>query len=360
MTGSRGYNFGAGPSCLPEAVLKDAQQALWNWQDTGMSILEVGHRTPMFMELMAETETLCRQILNIPNDFAVLFFGGAARTQFATIPMNLLAYGQKAAYAVTGTWSDMAFKEAARLMQKQAYMVASSETEGFIKPPVVLNALSPNTKYLYYTPNETITGFSYQPEGELASVPLVADMTSCLFAKPVELNRYGLVFAGAQKNISNAGMTLVIVRRDWLKEQPEGVLPMMSDYRVYDEYKSLYATPPTFNCFLMNCMMKWIIAEGGVEALYAENLKKAGLLYDFLDSHPKFRTYIEGENRSIMNVSFTTGSEATDNVLIQQASQHGFLALRGHRFLGGLRASLYNPMPYEGVVKLVDFLSDVK
>lgn len=358
MTNARGYNFGAGPSCLPESILKDAQAALWNWQNTGMSIIELGHRTSMFVDLMAETESLCRQILNIPDDYSVLFFGGAARTHFGLVPLNILSEQDNAAYAVTGIWSDMAFQEAQKLVPNQAYLAASSKELGSVKSPKILNSILPNTKYFYYTPNETITGFYYQPDKIFEGTPWVADMTSCLFALPVNIKDYGLIIAGAQKNIANAGLTLIIVKKDWLKHSPASVLPTMMDYRTYEKDLSLFATPPTFNCYLMNLMMKWILAQGGVEALYARNLQKANLLYDFLDNQPKYQTYIQGKNRSIMNVSFTTGSEQLDNQLIESAANNGLLALRGHRFLGGLRASIYNPMPLEGVEKLVEFLSE--
>jgi phosphoserine aminotransferase len=358
MVNARGYNFGAGPSCLPESILKDAQLALWNWQNTGMSIIELGHRTSLFVDLMAETESLCRQILNVPNNYQILFMGGAARAQFGLIPLNILSKNEKAAYAVTGIWSEMAYQEIQKLLPEQGYLVASSKELGSVKAPKILGSLQANTKYFYFTPNETITGFYYQPDDVFQGTPWVADMTSCLFAQPVNFDDYGLVFAGAQKNIANAGLTLVIVKKDWLQQSPASVLPTMMDYRTFEKDLSLYATPPTFNIFLMNLMMKWVIEQGGVEGLYAKNLEKAQLLYDFLDNQSHYKTYIHGKNRSIMNVSFTTGADELDNQLIDSAAKQGLLALRGHRFLGGLRASIYNPMPLEGVKSLIEFLSD--
>ena len=356
---ARGFNFGAGPAAIPEEILKEAQVALWNWDNTGMSILEVGHRTPAFMDMLAETESLCRQILNIPQTYAVLFLGGAARTQFANIPLNLLNKGNKAAYVVSGTWSEMAYQEACHLVSDAVYCIASSKAEGFVMGPIHQTDIQSDTQYLYYTPNETIVGFTYQPPQEWSTIPWVADMTSCLFSEPIDIENYDLIFAGAQKNIANAGLTLVIVRRDKLEYQPESPLPLMQDYRVQDQHQSLYATPPTFNCYLMNLMMKWIIKQGGVDALQKYNQAKAQMLYQFLDDSNIYRTFVKEPYRSILNVSFTTDSAEKDQWISQQCEKLGLYSLKGHRFLGGLRASLYNSMPIEGVEKLIETLKQL-
>jgi phosphoserine aminotransferase len=354
----RGYNFGAGPAMLPEEILKEAQLALWNWHQTGMSILEIGHRTELFMDLMAETESLCRQILNIPEHYAVLFIGGSARAQFGNIPLNILQKDERAGYISTGMWSDMSYQEAKRLCPNEVYELATGASSKFVKAPIIQQQIEAKTKYLYFTSNETIVGFRFMPDATYPDIPWVSDMTSSLFSEPLEIEKYGLIFAGAQKNIANAGLVVAIVRRDWLQRTPHMNLPSMQDYRTYDKYQSLYATPPTFNCYLMNLMMKWIIKQGGVGALYQTNLKKAQLLYDFLDESKVFNTFVKPPHRSIMNVSFTSGLAEKDLQLVHHAEQHGLLALKGHRSFGGLRASIYNAMPIEGVHQLIKCLSD--
>lgn len=354
----RGYYFGAGPAMLPEEILREAQQGLLNWDGQGVSILEIGHRTEAFMGLMKDTEERARNILDIPADYAVLFLGGSARSLFGTIPLNILQENEKVAYIVTGSWSKMAFSEGQKLLKDSAYILGSSESLQFTDIPDSLEPLQPLTRFVYFCPNETIHGVRFQSPKELEDIPWVADMTSCLFSEPIDIKRYGLIFAGAQKNIANAGMTLVIVRKDWLENPPAHVLPTMMDLRIHLAHESLYATPPTFNCYLANLMMQWIEKQGGVNTLNMINQEKANMLYDFLDQSHNYKAVVAARARSLMNVCFTTGDEHKDAKLLEKADKNGLYGLKGHKVLGGLRASLYNAMPLAGVETLISFLKN--
>jgi len=342
---------------LPEDVLLQAQQDILNWQNQGLSILEVGHRTEAFTSLVAETELLVRQILNVPNNYRILFLGGAARAQFANIPANFLHAREKAAYIVTGTWSEMAYEEAQKCFSS-AYCVATASASNFTDLPVQCADIMPSTKYLYFCPNETIHGVRFLPPQSMNSVPWVADMTSCLFSEPIDVSQYGLIFAGAQKNIANAGLTLVIVRQEWLDEPPWQLLPTMLDLRTHAQHNSLFATPPTFNIYLANLMLHWLNGQGGLQAIYEANQSKAKLLYSFLDTSAKYRALVKPQARSIMNVCFTSDINKHDLAIINQAENNGLYGLKGHRLLGGLRASIYNAMPISGVEKLIAFLEN--
>jgi len=343
---NRAYNFGAGPAMLPLEVLQEAQAEFLDWQGRGLSILEVGHRTQEFMALLSSAEHNLRRLLSISDDYHVLFLGGAARLQFSMIPMNFIKPGQTAAYTVTGVWSEMAFEEAKRV--KSAYAMPKSADREF----------QDNTAYWYYTPNETVNGI-YTPKPENpAKMPLVADMTSCLLAEPIQVADYGLIFAGAQKNIANAGLTIVIVRKDWVDTIDDEHLATMLDYRTHSKHASLYATPPTFNCYLALKMFQWVEKKGGVDTLYKVNLKKAARLYDYIDASPYYHCPVVPDERSFLNLCFTTKDQTKDNLFCEQAEQHGLLSLRGHRIVGGLRASLYNAMPMEGVLALISFMDD--
>lgn len=354
----RGYYFGAGPAMLPEEILLQAQQDLLNWNGHGLSILEIGHRTETFMNLMKDTEARVRNLLHIPSEYAVLFLGGSARLQFGAIPLNVLKADERLAYIITGAWSKMAFAEGQKLFQEKAYLLGSSENLQFTDIPENLGHLESNTCYIYFCLNETIHGVRYQPPKALEELPWVADMTSCLFSEPIDIKRYGLIFAGAQKNIANAGMTLVIVRKDWLEHPPGHLMPTMLDLRTHLAHESLYATPPTFNCYLANLMMKWIEKQGGVQTLNAINQQKAKMLYDFLDTSSQYKAMVAPRARSMMNVCFTAGDEQKDAELLEKADKNGLYGLKGHKVLGGLRASLYNAMPLEGVEALISFLKD--
>lgn len=354
---TRTYNFGAGPAMLPESLLKEAQEELLDWHGMGMSILEIGHRTPEFMSLLEHATQTLRHLLAIPQNYHILFLGGAARTQFAMIPMNFLHPHEQAGYLETGIWSKMALLEAQRL--KKAYSMASDEQQGFKSVPDPQHwELKDNTSYVYYTPNETVNGVRFPYVPKTKGIPLIADMTSCLLSEPVDVRKYALIFAGAQKNIANAGLTLVIIRDDLLAKIPEPVVPTMFDYKIQIENHSLYATPPVFNCYLAAKMFDWVKAQGGVETLFRLNCEKAAKLYQYLDASDWYTTHINKEARSIMNVCFSLRKTELEDTFIQQAQLQGLCALKGHRFVGGIRASLYNAMPMSGVDALIDFMSE--
>lgn len=353
---TRAYNFGAGPATLPESILAEAQAELLNWQDLGLSILEIGHRTPEFISLLEQAEADLRLLLAIPKHYHVLFLSGAARTQFAMIPMNFLAKGERAGYLVSGIWSELAFKEAQKLAD--VYCLASSKDQEYKTVPNAVDyPVDANTRYIYYTPNETINGVRY-PQVPQVSVPLIADMTSCLLSEPINVTDFGLIFAGAQKNISIAGLTVVIVRHDLLNLISHASIPTMLDYRTHAQYKSLYATPPVFNCYIAAKMFAWVKKQGGVSTLYQQNCQKAAKLYTYIDHSEFYNCPVAKEARSLMNVCFSLPTQELEEKFIMRAAEQGLLALRGHRAVGGLRASLYNAMPMDGVEALIGFMQD--
>lgn len=353
----RGYNFGAGPAMLPLEVLQDAQDELLNWQDTGMSIMEIGHRTEEFMQLMKDAEQSLRTLLTIPDTYHVLFLGGAARLQFGMIPLNFIKKEQTAGYLITGIWSSLAYAEAKRI--KNAYCIASGEHQSFRSVPAVTERFyQENSAYLYYTPNETINGVRCAIPPTSNNIPLIADMTSCLLAEPVNVTDFGLIFAGAQKNIANAGLTIVIVRNDLVAKIDDETITTMLDYRTHSSHKSLYATPPTFNCYIALKMFKWIESHGGVAGLYQQNVTKSKMLYDFIDASSFYKSHVATNDRSLLNICFTLANPALENLFLEKAKSSGLLALKGHRTVGGLRASLYNSMPVEGVTQLITFMED--
>jgi phosphoserine aminotransferase len=353
----RPYNFGAGPSMLPESVLLEAQAELLNWHGLGMSVMECGHRTAPFRELMDQLEADLRALLSIPKHYHVLFLGGAARTQFAMIPMNLLGDHQRAGFLISGYWSSAAYDEACQL--KQAYCVASTQSTGFTQVPCFsAGSFENNTAYLYYTPNETVNGVRFNTTPKVPGVPLIADMTSCLLSEPLKVDDFGLIFAGAQKNISIAGLTVVIIRSDLLEVSTGSCLPTMLDYRTHRDAQSLYATPPTFSCYLAQKMLHWINRQGGIDALYQVNCSKAAALYDYIDASSFYHCAVEKSARSIVNICFSLSNKDLEHDFLVQANQRGLLALEGHRSVGGLRASLYNAMPMSGVWSLIEFMDD--
>ena len=354
---SRPYNFGAGPAALPESILLDAQAELLNWHGQGMSILETGHRTPEFQQLMQEADADLRELLAIPDHYQVLFLGGAARTQFAMVPMNLIPAGQRAGYIISGIWSSLAYDEARKL--NAAYCIASSGNNGFKHTPNPVNwQLRDNTAYVYYTPNETVNGVRFADVPSTGDIPLIADMTSCLLSEPIDISKFGLIFAGAQKNIAPAGLTVVIIREDLLDSFNGTPIPTMLDYRTHATHKSLYATPPVFNCYMAAKMFKWIMKQGGVQALYQINCEKAAKLYHYIDSSTFYQCQIEITSRSLMNVCFSLVKPELETEFLSQAHLLGLHALKGHRLIGGLRASLYNAMPMSGVDALIAFMQD--
>lgn len=354
---ARGFNFGAGPATLPEPILLETQEELLNWQGTGMSILEIGHRTPDFTELLSEARELLRDLLNIPKNYHVLFLAGPARSNFAMLPMNLLDHHQQAGFLVTGTWSSLAFAECQKI--RKGYCIASSEAHGYIDVPSPLEwHIEDNTRYVHYVSNETINGVAFAKPPCFGDIPLVVDMTSSILSEPIQVSDYGVIFAGAQKNIAPAGITILIMRDDLLSADTNYNLPTMYDYRTHVKHDSLYATLPTFNCYMAYKMFKWIKSQGGVDALYKINLAKAHKLYDFIDNSEMYNCKVVKSARSLMNVCFNLARSDLDEEFLKLAEQQGLLCLKGHRTVGGMRASLYNAMPMAGVDALISFMQD--
>ncbi|MBA4696090.1 MAG: 3-phosphoserine/phosphohydroxythreonine transaminase [Legionella sp.] len=352
----RKYNFGAGPAMLPTSILQEAQNELLDWNGLGMSVIEVGHRTPAFQKLLEETEADLRLLLDIPENYIIRFLGGAARTQFSMIPMNFLNHDQAGGYLVTGTWSSLAYQEALKL--KSAYCLATNEEQGFQQLPTWdISAVKEKTGYLYYTPNETIQGIRYPTVPKVQGIPLVADMTSSLLTEPIQVKDYDLIFAGAQKNVANAGLTIVILNKQWLEACAPRVLPSMLDYRVHLVEKT-YATPPTFNCYLAGKMFKWLLNQGGMQAIYEKNLEKSWLLYELIENSTFYHCNVPKNSRSLVNICFHITDPSLQTQFLADAEKSGLLALKGHRLVGGLRASLYNSMPLEGVKSLTRFMEN--
>ncbi len=339
-----GYYFGAGPAVLPEAILREAQSDLLDFENTGLSILEIGHRTEKFTHFLDDAKANLRALINIPDDYHILFLGGAARTQFSMVPLNLITSDKnQAGYICSGLWSKLAFEEGARF--SDAYLIQANH-----------HKLKENTAYVYYTPNETVDGVRLSDIPDVGDTPLVADMTSCFLSEPIDITKFGLIFAGAQKNIGPAGLTIVIIREDLLDITPKHVVPSMMDYRVHAKNNSLYATPPLFQCDMASRMFKWVQAEGGVDALYQINQAKAAKLYDYIDASKHYVCSVEKSMRSMMNVCFSMVDTRQESAFLKAAEAEGLRGLKGHRVRGGLRASLYNAMPMAGVDALIEFM----
>lgn len=350
------YNFGAGPAMLPAPVLERAREELCDWRGTGMSVMEVSHRSPEFVELAARTEADLRAIMGIPADYRVLFLQGGAVAQFALIPMNLLGDRTRADYLRTGLWSAKAIKEASAYCKVN--VACCSEESGYttIPDPAVWR-LDPKAGYVYYCANESINGVEFPEVPQTAAVPLVADMTSNILSRPVDVSRFGLIFASAQKNVGPAGLTLVIVREDLLGHARTGT-PSVFDYGKQAASDSMYNTPPTFAWYVAGLVFEWIEAQGGVEGLAERNGRKADRLYRAIDASDFYRNEVDARFRSCMNVPFRLADSALDKRFLTEAEAAGLVALKGHRSVGGMRASIYNAMPEAGVEALVEYMAD--
>ena len=350
------FNFSAGPATLPQAVLEQARDELVNWRGSGMSVMEMSHRGKEYMSIHAEAEADLRELLGIPANYKVLFLQGGASSQFAMVPMNLLRGKTSADYLNTGEWSKKAIKEAKKFADVN--IVASSEDKNFTYAPAQdAWQLDPNAAYVHYTPNETIGGVEIFWTPETGNVPLVADMSSNILSRPVDVSKFGLIYAGAQKNIGPAGLTIVIVREDLLGETLKGT-PTMFDYKIAADNDSMYNTPPTFAIYIAGLVFKWLRAKGGLATMEKENIAKAALLYDFLDTSEFFISPVARENRSRMNVPFTLKNTDLDEEFLKRAKARGMIQLKGHRSVGGMRASIYNAMPIEGVKTLVELMRE--
>lgn len=361
---TRVYNFGAGPGALPQIILESAREELLDWQQTGMSILEISHRSAEFEQLLAEAEQDFRHLLAIPAHYRVFFISAPARAQFAMIPLNLLAADETADYLITGIWSKLAYAEARKFSPVNIALDEEPRNYRNIAAPETWQR-HPQAKYLYYTANETINGIEFPVPPSCAELPLVVDMTSSILSRKINVQDYGLIFAGAQKNIAPAGLTLVIVRDDLLTMKRANI-PLTYDYQCFKDYKSLYYTPCVWSIYMAAKMFKWIIAQGGVLALEALNRQKAQLLYASIDQSDFYYNNIDKNYRSLMNVPFFFTATDADNteatklqkLFIEEAATVGLAAVKGHNLVGGLRASLYNAMPIAGVEALVSFMAD--
>ena len=351
------YNFGAGPAVLPEPVLAEAQRDLMALPGVGMSILEISHRSKAFDEIIQGCEADIRKLVGISSDYQILFLQGGASLQFSMVPMNLMPAGGKADYIVTGSWSKKAVKEAKRVGTVQ--IACTTEADNFNRIPAQLELkLDPGAAYVHFTSNETIHGVEWKAEPQAGAVPLVCDASSDIFSHPIDVSRYAIIYAGAQKNLGPSGVTLVILRNDLLGRVPEN-LPTMLDYKVQAENKSLYNTPPVFGIYIMRLVMTWALERGGLEAIGRENAAKAKLLYDALDgSGGYFRPHAKPGSRSNMNVTFRLPSEDLEKKFVSEAKAARLDGLKGHRSVGGIRASLYNAFPKAGVETLVSFMKD--
>jgi phosphoserine aminotransferase len=353
---SRPYNFSAGPAVLPETVLRQAAGELDDWHGSGVSVMEMSHRGRHFTSIAEQAEADFRGLLGVPDDYAVLFLQGGATSQFAMVPLNLMRRG-RADYVNTGSWSKKAIAEAQRL--GEVNVVATAEADGFTDIPAAETwQRDAEADYLHLTPNETIGGveFHWVPEDH-HGVPLVADMSSCILSRPVDVSRYGLIYAGAQKNIGPAGLTVVVVRRDLLGWTREST-PSMFDYAAHAKAGSMLNTPPTFAWYLSGLVFRWIWDQGGLDAMAARNRNKADKLYRAIDESAYYRNPVAVDCRSRMNVPFVLHDPGMDGRFLAEAEAAGLLNLKGHRSVGGMRASLYNAMPEQGVDALIDFMGD--
>ncbi|MFQ3609891.1 MAG: 3-phosphoserine/phosphohydroxythreonine transaminase [Fimbriimonadales bacterium] len=353
----RVWNFSAGPGVLPLPVLEEAQRELLALPEAGMSVLEISHRSKWFDAILEETEQNLRQLLSIPPDYHVLFLQGGASLQFAMVPMNLLGDGS-ADYIVTGSWGEKAFQEAEKLGKARHAWNGKSERYTRVPHPSELD-LDPNARYVHFTSNETIQGVEFPAEPSVGAVPLVCDMSSDFLSRPVDITRYALIYAGAQKNAGPAGVTVVIVRNDLLERVPTN-LPAMLDYRVQAQNRSVYNTPPVFAIYIVMLVSRWLLHTiGGLERVYQMNREKAALLYEAIDQSGGFyQGHAHPECRSLMNVTWRLPSEELEKEFLKEAQAHDLYELKGHRSVGGCRASIYNAMPMEGVRALREFMLD--
>ncbi|MBR2714682.1 MAG: 3-phosphoserine/phosphohydroxythreonine transaminase [Ruminococcus sp.] len=352
---SRVYNFSAGPSMLPEAVLKKAADEMLDYEGSGQSVMEMSHRSKVYDGIIKEAEALLREVMNIPDNYKVLFLQGGASSQFAMVPLNLLNKSKKADYVITGQWAKKAYKEACRYGECKA--VASSEDKTFSYIPKLDKAdFTPDADYFYICVNNTIYGTLYHELPDTGNVPLVGDISSCVLSEPIDVSKFGILLAGAQKNMGPAGVTIAIVREDLIGNAMD-ITPTMFNYKTHADNDSMFNTPPCYTIYMVKLVLEWIKNEiGGLEKMKELNEKKAKLLYDFLDNSKLFKGTVVPEDRSLMNVPFVTGSDELDAKFVKESTEAGFVNLKGHRSVGGMRASIYNAMPYEGVEKLVEFM----
>ncbi len=353
---ARVFNFSAGPSMLPEEVLKTAAAEMLEYGSSGQSVMEMSHRSKEYQAIIDAAEADLRDVMNIPDNYTVLFLQGGASTQFAMVPFNLMNKNKKADYIVTGQWAKKAYKEAARYGAARA--VASSEDKTFSYiPKITSDMLDPEADYVHICMNNTIYGTKWNNLPATGNVPLVADISSCILSEPIDVSKFGVLYAGAQKNVAPAGLTIVIIRNDLIGNAMD-ITPTMLDYKTHADNGSMFNTPPCYTIYIAGLVFKWIKKLGGLEEMKKINEKKAKILYDFLDESKLFKGTVVPEDRSLMNVPFVTGNEELDAKFVSAAKAAGFINIKGHRSVGGMRASIYNAMPVEGVEALVKFMKE--
>ena len=353
---NRVYNFSAGPSMLPLSVLERAQKELICYGDSGMSVMEMSHRSPVYDEIIKDAEAKLRTVMAIPDNYKVLFLQGGASTQFAAVPLNLLNKNKKADYILSGQFSTKAYKEAQKY--GDIAVAASSKDDNFSRiPETTRESFRPDADYVHICYNNTIYGTKFNYIPDTGDIPLVADMSSCIISEPVDVSKFGVIYAGAQKNMAPAGLTVVIVREDLLgKARPE--TPVMLDWKTMADNDSMYNTPPCYAIYMAKLVYEWILDMGGLDAMKEYNVKKAAILYNYLDNQDYYIAPVEKDYRSMMNVTFVTGDETLDKKFAKEADAAGIKNIKGHRSVGGMRASIYNAMPIEGVEALVKFMDD--
>ncbi len=350
------YNFSAGPAVLPEAVLQEAADEMMNYKDSGMSVMEISHRSALFQSIIDEVEYDLRTLMGIPDDYEVLFLQGGTSLQFAMIPMNFMR-NQKADYILTGHWSKRASEEAA--IYGQIHVAASSEESNFSYIPDCDNLdILPDADYVYMCENNTIYGTKFHKRPDSKGKILIDDISSCFLSEPMDVSKYGMLFGGIQKNLGPAGLVIAIIHKDMISETVLPGTPTMLRYKTHADKKSLYNTPPTYNIYIVGKVIKWIQSLGGLEKMKEINEKKAAALYNFLDGSSLFHGVVRKDSRSLMNVTFRTGSDEADAAFVKAAGAEGIVGIKGHRSVGGMRASVYNAMPMEGVLHLVDFMRE--
>lgn len=350
------YNFCAGPAMLPVDVMVKAQQEFINWQNMGSSIMELSHRSPQFMSVAAKAESTLRSLMDIPNNYKVLFCHGGGRGQFSAVPLNLLPAGKKADYIVSGSWSKAAAAEAKNFGDINVIDISVNDGETKTIKPLNEWPLSDDAAYVHYCPNETVDGIEIFDLPETNGVPLVADLSSTILSRKFDVSKFGLIYAGAQKNIGPSGLTIIIVRDDLIGHQALAT-PCIMNYKMLADNDSMYNTPPTYAWYLAGLVFDWLQSLGGVEAIEVINAKKASLLYDYIDESDFYQNTIAIEHRSLMNIPFWLKDEALNKSFLTASEKVGLTALKGHRMVGGMRASIYNAMPIEGVEALVDFMT---
>jgi len=348
------YNFSAGPSVLPEPVLKKAADEMLCYHDSGMSVMEMSHRSKVYESIIFGAEALLRELMNIPNNYKVLFLQGGASSQFSMIPLNLMGKTGKADYVITGQWSKKAAEEAGRYGKVNVVATSADKTFNYI-PKLNKENFDGAASYFHITSNNTIYGTRYTALPETGSVPLVSDISSCVLSEVMDVSKFGLLYAGAQKNMGPAGVTVVIIRED-LISSPLDITPVMFNYEIHAKSSSLYNTPPTYAIYIVKLVLEWLKDLGGIRAMQEINEKKAGVLYDFLDESEMFKGTVVKGDRSLMNIPFVAKNDELNNKFISLAKEAGFENLKGHRTVGGMRASIYNAMPVQGVIDLVEFM----